>query len=132
MREFGDGVIELTARDEVDVLGGVEGFVGLDVAVRADEGDLHARIGFFNFAEKLDVGIEADGGGEENEELVVFADLDRLAPVDFVGRGVDEAAAGDHAGGIGEPNGIPVGLDFAGGGPARACATVEIFEARRV
>ncbi len=132
VREFGDGVIELTARDEVDVFAGGQRCVGLDVAVRADESDLHARIGFFNFAEKLDVGIEADRRGEEDEEFVVFADFDGLAPVDFGGRGVNEAAAGNHAGGIGEPNGIPVGLDFASRGPARACAAVEIFEARRI
>ena len=58
---------------------GVQRFVGLDVAVRADEGDFEARVGFLDLADELDVGIEADGGGEENEKFVVFADFDGLA-----------------------------------------------------
>ncbi len=69
---------------------------------------------------------------KRTRNFVVFADFDRLAPVDFVGRGVDDSAAGNQAGGIGEPNGIPIRFDLAGCGPTRACAAVEIFEARRI
>ena len=70
--------------------------------------------------------------GEEHEELVVLRDLDGLVGGDVVGRGVEQPRTLQHAGGIGEPDGVPVGLDLAGCGPAGAGATVEVFEGGRV
>ena len=53
MGVFDHGMIELTAGDELNVFAGVQRLIGLDVAVRADESDLHAGIGFFDFADEL-------------------------------------------------------------------------------
>ena len=75
----------------------------------------------------------ADGAGEEDQEFVVLAESrSTLRPGDVVRVGVEQARALQHAGRIGEPDRVPVGLDFAGGGPARAGATIEILKGRRV
>ncbi len=74
----------------------------------------------------------AYGGGEEDEELVALGDLDGLVRRDVVRRGVEKPRALEHAGGIGEPDGVPVGLDLAGCGPAGAGAAVKVFKGGRV
>src|ERR1700730_9171197 len=100
--------------------------------MRSDEGNLHAGIGFFNLSNELYVAVESHRGGKQNQEFVVFANLHSLLPVDVVWRGVEQTTPGNHAGGIGEPNGIPIGFDLAGCRPTGACSAVEIFKTRGV
>src|SRR6202007_650415 len=50
----------------------------------------------------------------------------------MVRRTIKQPASREHAGGNREPDGIPIGLDFARGGPAGPCSAVEFFKARRV
>ncbi len=45
---------------------------------------------------------------------------------------VENFAVFEHAGGIAQPHRIPVRLDLARGGPARARAAVETFKRRRI
>ena len=42
--------------------------------------------------------------------------------------GIDDFTVGQHTGWIAQPDRIPIGFDFAGGGPSRTGATVETFE----
>ena len=98
----------------------------------ADEGDLDGGIGLLDDFGHLLVAVPAHGAGEEDEELVVLQDADDVLPAEVVGRSVDQARSLQHSGGIGEPDGIPVGLDLAGGGPAAAGATVKLFKGRRI
>src|ERR1700676_442552 len=93
--EFCDRVIELAAHHEIDVHAGVKGFVRPDVTVRANEGNFQGGIGFLDFAKQLHVAVEADGGGIENQEFIVFADVHGLLPVDLVRGGIKQTAAGD-------------------------------------
>src|ERR1700693_680997 len=84
MREFSDGVVELTASDKIDVRTGVQRFIGLDVSMRADERDFQGWVCFFDLTEKLYVAFESDCRRVEHEELVVLADFDGLLPVHLV------------------------------------------------
>ncbi|RXH55569.1 hypothetical protein GRAN_2426 [Granulicella sibirica] len=47
-------------------------------------------------------------------------------------RRVEELRAFKHSCGIGEPDGIPVRLDFACSGPAGAGSTIKVLEGGRV
>src|ERR1700722_3570867 len=132
MRVFDNGMVEFTAGDKIDIFAGRQCFIGLDVAMRPNEGNLHTGIGFFNLANELDVALESHGGGKQNEEFVVFANLHGLLPVDLVRRGVEQTTSRNHSSWIGEPNGIPIRFDLAGCGPTRTCAAVEILKTRRV
>ena len=89
-------------------------------------------VGLLDGLGHLLVAIPAHGAGEEDEELVVLERFDDFGPLDVVRWGVEEAGAFEHAGGIGEPDGVPVGLDLAGGGPAGTGSTVELLKGRRV
>src|SRR4029077_1948428 len=120
------------ACDKVDVLAGVQGLIRLDVAVGTDEGDLKTWMRFLDLADEFYVAIETNRRGEKDQKFVLFADFDGLLPVNLVRRGVQQTAARDHTGGIREPHGIPVGIEFAGRGPTRARAAVEILETRRI
>ncbi len=130
--ELDDGEIELAAADEVDGGALVEGAVGVGGDRGADEGDLDGRVGLLDGLGERVVAGPADGRGEEHQELVAFGDLDGLFGRDVVRRGVEKAGALEHAGGVGEPDGIPVGLDLADGGPAGACAAIEVFKGGRI
>lgn len=130
--EFNDGEVELAAADEVEDGALVEGAVGVGSDGGTDEGDLDGGIGALDGLGEGVVTGPADGRGKEDEELVALGDLDGLVGGDVVGRGVQQLRALEHAGGIGEPDGVPVGLDLAGSGPAGAGAAVEVFEGGRV
>ena len=130
--ELDDGEVELAAADEVDGGALVERAVGVGGDRGADEADLHGGVGALDGFGQSVVAVPADGRGEEDEELVALGDLDGLVGGDVVRRGVEELRAFEHAGGIGEPDGVPVRLDFADCGPARACAAVEVFKGGRV
>src|SRR6266853_1813059 len=132
VRVFDDGVIELAAGHKFDVFAGIQCFVGLDVAVGADKGDLEARIGFLDLADQLDVALETDGGSEQHQEFVVFADFNGLLPIDLGRASVHQAAARNHAGRVGQPNGIPIGFDLARRGPPRTRSAIEILKTRRI
>src|SRR5438552_365255 len=72
------------ARHKIDVRAGIQRLIGLDVSVRADESNLHARVGFLDFADELDVALKTNRGREKDQKFVVLADLDGLLPIDFV------------------------------------------------
>jgi hypothetical protein len=110
-----DREVELTAADEVDSEALVEGFVGRGGDGWADESDLDRGICLLNNSGHLLIALSAHAAGEEDEELVILEDLDDLLPIDVVGWRIEEAGALQHAGRISEPNGVPVGLDLAGG-----------------
>ncbi len=130
--ELDDGEVELAAADEVDGGALVEGAVGVGGDGRADEGDLDGGVGLLDGLGEGVVAGPADGGGEEHQELVALGDLDGLVRGDVVRGRVEEARAFQQAGGIGEPDGVPVGLDFADSGPAGACAAIEVFKGGRI
>ena len=129
---FGDGVVEFAADDEIDVQTAVQCLFGLDVPVRTNKCHSQRWVGFLDFAEQLDITVKTDGRSEEDQELVVFANLNGLVPVNFMRRGIEQAAAGDHSSRIAEPDGIPVRFNLARRGPPRTGPTVEILEARGI
>src|ERR1700730_1588798 len=102
------------------------------MSVRANEGNFQAGVRFFDLADELNIACEPYGRGEQNEKFIIFANLNGLLPIDFGRRGVKQAAARNHSGGVGQPNRVPVGLDLAGCGPPRTSSAVEIFKARRI
>src|SRR5258708_23560107 len=55
VRIFNYRMIELPARYKIDVLAGIQRLIGLDVPVRPDESNFHARVGFLDFPDELDV-----------------------------------------------------------------------------
>src|SRR5712672_155209 len=132
VRVFDDGVIELAAGHKFDVFAGIQGFVGLDVPMGADKGDLEAGIRFLNLADQLDVALEAHCGGEQDKEFVLFADFDGLLPIHLGRAGVQKAASGDHARRVGQPNGIPIRFNLARRGPPRTRSAIEILKTRRI
>ena len=117
VRVFHHRVIELPARHKINVFAGHHRFVRLDVPVRPHERNLHARVGFFDLADEPDVALEANRGSEENQKLIVLANLDGLLPIDFVGRSIEQPAAGNHPGRIRQPNWIPIRLNLTRRGP---------------
>ena len=49
-----------------------------------------------------------------------------------MGVGVEQTRALQHAGGVGQPHRVPVGLDLTGRGPAGTGTAVEILKRRRI
>src|SRR5579875_4226763 len=127
-----DTEVELTAADEVDRFALVESAVGISGNRRPDEADLDGWVRRLNSAGEPVVAGPADGRGEEHKELKALGRLDDLGGRDVVRRRVQQLRALEHSGGISEPDGVPVGLDFAGGRPARTCATVEVLKRGRI
>src|ERR1700744_4341085 len=127
-----DGEVELAAADEVEDFALVEGAVGVCGDWRSDESDLDGGVRALDGSGEAVVTGPAYGRGEEDEEVEVFGDLDGFIRGDVVGRGIEELRSFEHASGIGEPDGVPVGLDLAGGWPTGAGATVKIFKGGRI
>ena len=127
-----DLVIELAAHHEIDGLVQVERLIRLGGDGRSDEGDLQFRVDVLHHLRHFDVDVKAGSGGVEDQQFEILAHLDGLFDGDFVGRRVDDFAIGQHAGGIAEPDGIPIRLDFARSRPARTGATIETFKGRRI
>src|SRR5262249_34163517 len=119
---LGDGVVELLPADDVDDAVLLQRFFWQDADVRAYERNLDVRIGVLDRFGEADVAGESGRTGEQDQQLVVFAGLDGLFRRHMVGRGVQQACAGQHPRGISEPDGIPVRFDFARGRPARSRA----------
>ena len=132
LRVFHDGMIEFAAHHEIEVGAGKQAFGRLDLHVRADKGDLDVGLLLFHRASHAQIAVESHGGREQHDELVILGGSNDLSRSDVVRRAIEQAAARQHASGIGEPNRIPVGLDLARGGPARAGASIEFLETRRV
>src|SRR5208337_4002193 len=86
--------IKFAAHHEINVFTGIQSFVGLDMAMRSDKGHLERRIAFLDLAQKLDIACEPDRGSEQDEELVILADLDGLSPVNAMWRSIHQPAAG--------------------------------------
>jgi penicillin amidase len=80
----------------------------------------------------LDIDVETGRGGEKHQQFELSRHRDGLFDRDFVRRGVDYFAVGQHAGGIAEPDGIPVGFDLPRSGPAGTRTSIEAFERRRI
>jgi len=53
-------------------------------------------------------------------------------PVHLVWRSIQQPASGNHPRRVGQPHGIPIRLNLARRGPARASSAVEILKARRI
>src|SRR4030095_14725453 len=79
-------VVELSAHHEINIAACIQSFFRLDVSVRTNERDLQPGIHFLDFPDQLDVAVEPDRGGVKDQELIVFANLDCLRPVDLVRR----------------------------------------------
>jgi hypothetical protein len=122
------GVIELAAHDEVDGFAVGERLLGQRGHVWADEAHLQIRIRFFHARGQLDVAGEAGRAGEQHQEPVVLADLDGLFRADVMRRSVEHAGTFQHAGRIGQPHRVPVGLNLASSRPTRTGAAVVILE----
>jgi len=127
-----NGVVELAAADEVDRLALVQRLVGIGRDRRSDETNLDVWVGVLDLLGPPLVAAPRNRAREENEEFVVLQDLDHLRPRDVVRVGIEQARPFEHARRVSQPNRVPVGLDFAGSGPARAGATIKVLEGRRV
>ena len=81
-------MVKFTAHDEIDVLAGVQRFIGLDMAVRPNESHFQRGVAFLDFPQQFDVAFKTHRRGKQDQELVVLADLYRLLPVDFMRRSI--------------------------------------------
>jgi hypothetical protein len=95
---FNDGEVELAAADEVEDGALVEGAIGVRGDRGADEGDVDGWVGSLDGLGEALVALPADGGGEEDEELEVLANLDGFVGFDVMGRGIEDAGALEVAG----------------------------------
>ena len=127
-----DGEVELAAADEVDNCAFVQGAVRVGRDRWPNKRNLDRGIGVLDGLGQPLVARPADGAGEENEEFEVLGNLDGLIRGDVMRRRVEQLAAFQHAGRIGQPDRIPVRLDFAGSGPAGTGATVKVLEGGRI
>jgi len=118
LSKLDNGEVELTAADEVENGTLVEGAVGVRGDRWPDKSDSDGGIGSFDGLGEALIAFPADSGGKEDEEFEVFADFNGLRRGDVMGRGIEDARPLEHAGGICEPDGVPVGLNLAGCGPA--------------
>ena len=127
-----DRIIELAADDEIDVLAGIQRGVRLHLHVGADKGHFQRRVGAPHLARQAQIALEARRRREQDDELVIAGDADRLLRRDLVGRRIEQPASLQQAGRICEPDRIPVRFDFPRSRPARACAAVKPFEGGRI
>jgi hypothetical protein len=130
--EFHDRPVKFAPDHEIDCRSVAQRLLGQGADMRADEGDLEPGVGGLDRRRKFAVTAESRGGSEQYQEFILLADRDRFLGAHVMRRSVEQAGAFQHAGRIGQPDGIPVGFDFAGGGPTRAGASIEIFEGRRI
>ena len=127
-----DLAIELPPHHEIDGRGAAQGLFRLGGDGRPDEGHLQLGVRVLHHPGYFRVHVEAGSGGEQHEQFEILGHLDGLRDGDLVRRRVHHFAVGEHAGGIAQPYGIPVGLDFARGRPAGAGAAIEPFKRRRI
>src|SRR5690348_820089 len=132
LRKLHHGVIKFAAHNKVDVITGHQTLIGLHLHRRSHKGNPETGLHLFHPASKLDVVLKTDSGREKNYKFVVLCDFDGLLRSDFVRRSIQQAAAGQHSRGIGEPHGVPVRLNLARSGPPRTCATIKLLETRRI
>ena len=123
-----DGVVELAAADEVEGGTLVEGAIRVGGHRRPDEGDFDGGVDRLDGLGEALVAFPADGRGEEYQELVVLADLDGFVGGDVVRGRIEKAGTLKQACRVCEPDGVPIGLDFARGGPARTRASVKVLK----
>ena len=102
------GIVELAAADEVERGALVQRAVRVGGHRRADKGNADRRVGRLDGFGHALVAFPADRRGEEDQELVILADLDGLVGGDVVRRGVQQARALKKAGRIGEPHRVPI------------------------
>ena len=98
----------------------------------ADESDLYAGFGSFHLLGKTNVTLESGGGGEENDEVIVPSDADRLLWTDSMGRGVEKSALANQPGGVGKPGWVPKGVDFPPCRVSGTCPSIKAFKRGRV
>jgi hypothetical protein len=130
--KLNDRVIELAAADEVERRTLVEGFVRRGGDRRADKGDFDGGVGRLDGLGEALIALPADGGGEEDQEVIILADLDGLVGGDVVGVGIEQTRTLQHSSGVGQPDGVPVRLNLARGRPARTRAAVKVLERGRI
>ncbi len=131
-REFLHGVIKFAAANEVDNGAFVQRLVRSSGNRGPNERDLDRWVRALDcFREPL-IALPSNGAGEENEELEFLGDLDGFVSRDVMRRRVEQLGTLQHSGGIGQPDGVPVGFDFAGCGPAGTGATVKVLKGGRV
>ncbi len=125
---FLDGEVEFVAGDEVHHRAFDQAEVRLDRDLGPDQPGLEAGVLGLQRLDHLHVRLERRGGGVEHHQIVVLGDLDHLGQTLAMRRRVDQPAALDHGGGLGQPGGIPERLDLALGLVAGAGAAVETVE----
>jgi hypothetical protein len=127
-----DREVELAAADEVECGTLVESAVGVSGDGWPDEADLHGRVGSLDGLRQALVACPADGRREQDQELVVLADLDGLIRGNVVRVGIEQPRTLQQSGRISQPDGVPIGLNLARSGPARTRATVKVLERGRI
>jgi len=83
-----------------------------------DEADFEPRIGLLHPRNQETVSLEARRAGKEHQKLIVPDKFYGLLGGHLMRGSIQQARTGQHAGRIGQPNWIPVRLNFASGGPA--------------
>ena len=121
-------MIELAAHHEIDVRAGQQAFRRLDLHLRPYEGDFDSGLFLFHRPRHAQIAVEAHRGGEQHHKLVVLRDLHYFRWGGVPRRRIQQSAALQHSGGISQPDGIPVGLDLASGGPTGPRAAVKLLE----
>ncbi len=127
-----NGVVELAAANEINVAAFLKRTLRQRCHMRANEGNLEVRIGLFHLGGQTDIARESRGAGEQQQDLILLGELNRLLGGDVVRWSVQQARTFQHSSRIGEPDRVPVGLNLSGSGPARTGSSIKVFERRRI
>ena len=126
------GVIKFLADHEIDGRAFPQTLLRLNRHMRTHERNLDVRICILDALDELNVSREARCAGVENQKLISLRNIDGLVRRNIMGRCVKQPGTFQHSRRISQPNRIPIRLNLAGCGPARACAAIKIFKRGRV
>ncbi len=132
LRIIRDGEIEFLAADKIDLRTVAQRFFRKHADVRTDKRNLDVGIFLLNRPRQTNIAGESGSRREQHKELIVLGDLDSLLARNMVRRRVKQPRALQHSSRIRQPHRVPVTLNFAGGGPTGACASVEVFKRRGI
>ena len=127
-----DRVVEFLAANEIDRRAIAQRLLRQHADVRPDKRNLDFGIRLLDRLGNADIAGKSGRRGEEHEEFVVLGDLNRLFRRNVMRRRIQQPRPLQHSGRISQPYRIPETLNFAGGGPTGAGASVEILKRGRV
>ena len=121
-----DRHVELFPRDVVDDAAVAEGLLGTRRHVAPDETDHRVGLRGLEGLGRPDVGPERGGARVQDYVVVILRNSHHVVDRQVLRRGVEQPGAGEHAGRVRKPRGVPEGPHLTLRLVASACAPVEV------